>query len=39
MDFIRWPFVVEGIIIGVISALISILLLGLAFIMVQQMQY
>ena len=29
--FIRWPFVVEGIIIGVISALISILLLGLAY--------
>ena len=29
--FIRWPFVVEGIIIGVISALISILLLGLSY--------
>ena len=29
--FIRWPFIVEGIIIGVISALISILLLGVAY--------
>ena len=29
--FIRWPFVVEGIIIGVISALISIVLLGFAY--------
>ena len=26
--FIRWPFIVEGIIIGVISALISVLILG-----------
>ena len=29
--FIRWPFIVEGIIIGIISALISILLLGIAY--------
>jgi len=29
--FIRWPFMVEGIIIGVISALISVLFLGLAY--------
>ncbi len=29
--FIRWPFIVEGIIIGVVAALISILLLGLAY--------
>ncbi|MFR2535015.1 MAG: permease-like cell division protein FtsX [Clostridia bacterium] len=29
--FIRWPFIVEGIIIGIISALISILLLGLSY--------
>lgn len=27
-SFIRWPFIVEGIIIGVISALITILLVG-----------
>ena len=29
--FIRWPFIVEGIIIGMISSLISILLVGLAY--------
>lgn len=29
--FIRWPFIVEGIIIGIIAALISILLIGLAY--------
>lgn len=29
--FIRWPFIVEGIIIGVISAMISILILGLSY--------
>ncbi len=29
--FIRWPFIVEGIIIGIVSALISILLLGLGY--------
>ncbi len=30
-SFIRWPFIVEGILIGVISALISIMLLGIAY--------
>ena len=30
-SFIRWPFIVEGIIIGVIAAMISILILGLAY--------
>lgn len=29
--FIRWPFIVEGIIIGVISALITILIVGLLY--------
>jgi len=29
--FIRWPFIVEGMIIGIISSLISILLVGLAY--------
>ena len=29
--FIRWPFIVEGILIGVVAALISILVLGLAY--------
>ena len=29
--FIRWPFMVEGIIIGIISALISIVILGFAY--------
>ena len=29
--FIRWPFIVEGIIIGIIAALISILLLGIGY--------
>lgn len=29
--FIRWPFIVEGILIGVVSAMISILILGLAY--------
>ena len=30
-SFIRWPFIVEGIRIGIISALISIMLLGIAY--------
>ena len=30
-NFIRWPFVIEGIIIGVIAAIISIVVLGLAY--------
>jgi len=30
-SFIRWPFIVEGIIIGVIAAMLSILLLGLLY--------
>lgn len=30
-SFIRWPFIVEGIIIGIISALIAILIVGLAY--------
>ena len=29
--FIRWPFIIEGIIIGVVSAMISILVLGLGY--------
>lgn len=29
--FIRWPFIVEGIIIGLISALITVLLVGLIY--------
>ena len=29
--FIRWPFIVEGMIIGIISSLISIILVGLAY--------
>ena len=29
--FIRWPFIVEGIIIGVVAALISVCLLGVAY--------
>jgi len=29
--FIRWPFMVEGIIIGIISALVSVLLLGFSY--------
>ena len=29
--FIRWPFMVEGIIIGIISALFSVLILGIAY--------
>ena len=29
--FIRWPFIVEGIIIGIVAALISILILGAAY--------
>lgn len=29
--FIRWPFMVEGIIIGVVAALLSVFLLGLAY--------
>ena len=30
-SFIRWPFIVEGIIIGVISALITIIIVGFAY--------
>ena len=30
-SFIRWPFIVEGIIIGVVSALITVLILGLTY--------
>ena len=30
-NFIRWPFIIEGIIIGLISAVISILLVGVAY--------
>ena len=30
-SFIRWPFVIEGIIIGIVAALISILVLGIAY--------
>ena len=29
--FIRWPFMVEGIVIGVVAALLSVLLLGVAY--------
>ena len=29
--FIRWPFMVEGIVIGVLAALLSVLLLGIAY--------
>ena len=29
--FIRWPFIIEGIIIGIIAAMISILILGLGY--------
>lgn len=30
-SFIRWPFIVEGIVIGIIAALISILIIGLVY--------
>ena len=30
-SFIRWPFVIEGIIIGIVAALLSILVLGIAY--------
>lgn len=30
-SFIRWPFVVEGIIIGVVAAAISLLVIGLLY--------
>lgn len=30
-SFIRWPFIIEGIIIGIIAALISIVVLGVAY--------
>ena len=30
-SFIRWPFIVEGIIIGVVAAMLSILILGLGY--------
>ena len=29
--FIRWPFIVEGVIIGIVSAIISILILGISY--------
>jgi cell division transport system permease protein len=29
--FIRWPFIVEGVIIGILSAMISILILGIGY--------
>ena len=30
-SFIRWPFVIEGIIIGIVAALLSMLVLGIAY--------
>lgn len=30
-SFIRWPFIVEGIIIGVVSALITVFIVGLVY--------
>lgn len=30
-NFIRWPFIVEGMIIGIVAAMISILILGIAY--------
>ena len=30
-SFIRWPFIVEGIVIGIISSIISIILVGGAY--------
>ena len=30
-SFIRWPFIIEGIIIGIVAALISIVVLGIAY--------
>lgn len=30
-SFIRWPFIVEGILIGIVSAMISILILGVSY--------
>ena len=30
-NFIRWPFIIEGIMIGIIAAMISILILGLGY--------
>ncbi len=30
-SFIRWPFIVEGIIIGIIAALVTVLIVGLAY--------
>jgi len=30
-SFIRWPFIIEGIIIGIIAAIISLAILGLAY--------
>ena len=30
-SFIRWPFVIEGIIIGIAAAIISIVVLGIAY--------
>lgn len=35
-SFIRWPFIVEGILIGIISALVSIMLLGIAYNLISQ---
>lgn len=34
--FIRWPFIVEGIIIGIVAALISILILGMGYNLITQ---
>ena len=33
-SFIRWPFIIEGIIIGIIAAIISLAVLGLAYILI-----
>lgn len=30
-SFIRWPFIVEGMIIGIVAALITVLIVGLAY--------
>ena len=30
-NFIRWPFIVEGVIIGIIAALIAVILIGIAY--------
>jgi len=38
-NFIRWPFIVEGIIIGLLAVLISILVIGLAYNFISTWQY